>query len=484
MQQATSATTTTTTTATPAIPGLDHALEIASRAANDVPAYADHLRRHGLDPEQISSIELGQLPIITKQNYLSVHPRNQLMWDGDITGAGTWSTSSGSNGEPSYWPRELVSLEESVRFYDRIFRANFHSQHRKTLVVNGFAMGTWIGGTYTYLALLCLRGRGHRLSVITPGIDADAIIRAISHLGPFYDQVVIAGYPPFIRDVLDRAPADVLDQDIKILLAGEAITETWRDYILERLGKRGRPEQICLMYGTADAGVMGYESPLTTAVRRAAGADLLLGKDLFGDHMSVQPTFVEYEPDARFVEVDEEGFLLFTIDTSVPLIRYRLNDRGRTINGSQLREMLLNRGHTHLARQVDPLAAFLVLEGRPDVAATFHSLNIYPENLHPAFENPSVADVLTGKFVIRTPVDSNQASRLCVHAELRPRVQPAGRIRETLEMLCLASLIATNHEYRALHRSNGDAAAPTVSLHPYGSKDFTPDTKHRWTGDS
>ena len=41
-----------------------------------------------------------------------------------------------------------------------------------------------------------------------------------------------------------------------------------------------------------------------------------------------QPTFVRYDPERRYAEVDDDGFLLFTLDSSIPMIRYRINDQG------------------------------------------------------------------------------------------------------------------------------------------------------------
>ena len=51
--------------------------------------------------------------------------------------------------------------------------------------------------------------------------------------------------------------------DLKILMAGENISEGFRDYILKRIGKEGRAEHTCLIYGTADAGIMGHETLAT-----------------------------------------------------------------------------------------------------------------------------------------------------------------------------------------------------------------------------
>ena len=89
-------------------------------------------------------------------------------------------------------------------------------------------MGNWIGGTYPYAALTALANRGHRLSVIAPGIDVDTILDNIARLGRHYERIVLAGYPPFVKDVLDRADSadnEVLRFYLRVLLAGETISQ-------------------------------------------------------------------------------------------------------------------------------------------------------------------------------------------------------------------------------------------------------------------
>jgi phenylacetate-CoA ligase len=199
--------------------------------------------------------------------------------------------------------------------------------------------------------------------VIAPGIDVATILTNIADLGPYYEQVVLVGYPPFVKDVLDQAPAAVTDMDLKILMAGENISEGFRDYILKRIGKEGRAEHTCLIYGTADAGIMGHETLTTIAARRLARSDHQLDVALFGDG-GIQPTFVEYQADFRFTETDQDGYLLFTIDNAFPLIRYRVNDRGRVVTASELARLISRCGHEFTVRTSTENAGFIALGAR------------------------------------------------------------------------------------------------------------------------
>ena len=95
--------------------------------------------------------------------------------------------------------------------------------------------------------------------MIAPGIDVATILENIADLGPCYEQIVLVGYPPFLKDVLDQAPSPVTSKDLRILMAGREHLEAWRDYILKRIGKEGKADHACLIYGTADAGIMGHK---------------------------------------------------------------------------------------------------------------------------------------------------------------------------------------------------------------------------------
>ena len=464
--------------------GLERALDVANRTVAAVPGYQRHLHVNGRVKLPVSTPgSFTALPPVTKQNYLRAYPQNELVWDGDVTVVATWSSSSGSSGTPSYWPRSRQALDDSAILHDRIFSSSFQTRSRTTLVIDAFAMGMWIGGTYTYLAMLELRRLGHRLSVVTPGIDIPSIIDAIERLAPLYDQVVLAGYPPFVKDILDRTPDAALTRTrLNILLAGEAITEVWRDYALRRIQATHEPWRVCLIYGTADAGAIGHESPLSTEVRRAAAHDPALNQALFGANQCVQPTFVEYDPELRYVEIDEDGYFLFTVDTSLPLVRYRINDRGWTLTDEALRTALTSTGHVELARKVPEGSDFLVLVGRPDIAATFYSVNVYAEHLREAFEGVAVATEVTGKFVVETRTDDAQNQRLITKVELAKGAVATETLSADLRARCLDALCRNSSEFAALHAMLGTAAELEVELRPNQSPEFEVIAKHRWIG--
>jgi phenylacetate-coenzyme A ligase PaaK-like adenylate-forming protein len=122
-----------------------------------------------------------------------------------------------------------------------------------------------------YTAACCrhLAAKGYPITLVTPGNSLDEILRVVPELGPDVDQVVLLGYPPFLKNVVDVGIARGVDWSrlhIKLVAAGEVFSEPWRDLV----GRRAGLGQPCLdsasLYGTADAGVLGTE--IRTQLRR------------------------------------------------------------------------------------------------------------------------------------------------------------------------------------------------------------------------
>jgi phenylacetate-coenzyme A ligase PaaK-like adenylate-forming protein len=53
-----------------------------------------------------------------------------------------------------------------------------------------------------------------------------------------------------------------------LVLAGEVFSEEWRTLVGQRTGSRQPYFDSVSLYGTADAGVLGNETPLSIAIRR------------------------------------------------------------------------------------------------------------------------------------------------------------------------------------------------------------------------
>jgi phenylacetate-CoA ligase len=196
-----------------------------------------------------------------------------------------------------------------------------------------------------------LAAKGYPIAVVTPGNNKDEILRVVEELGSAFEQIVLLGYPPFIKDVIDSGIAHGLDWKryaIKMVFAGEVFSEEWRTLVGERVGVRQILYDSASLYGTADAGVLGNETPLSICIRRYLAEHPEAARELFGK--SRLPTLVQYDPLNRFFEA-YEGTLLFSGDNGIPLIRYHIADSGGLIPYENMLRFLAN-------WQFDPLVVF------------------------------------------------------------------------------------------------------------------------------
>lgn len=150
---------------------------------------------------------------------------------------------------------------------------------------------------------------------VTPGNSKSEILRVLPRLAPHFDEVVLLGYLPFLKNVIDsdtdqRIPRS--DHDIKLVFAGEVFSERWRKIVATR-ACADLARGTALPHGTADAEVLAVEALVSIAARRFfAERPELARREVFGD--ARLPTILQYEPSGRYFETHEGSTLLFSCD--------------------------------------------------------------------------------------------------------------------------------------------------------------------------
>jgi phenylacetate-CoA ligase len=460
------------------------AVELFHRVAGSVPAYRDFLAREGVDPAAVRTLaDFRRLPLTTKENYQRRYPLPSLCRGGRLDDCDMIAVSSGSTGQPTYWPRFLTDELAVAARFEQVFHDGFAADRRRTLAVVCFPLGTWVGGLYTSACCRHLAAKGYRITVVAPGNDLDEILRVVPELAPEFDQTVLLGYPPFLKGVIDAGLARGVDWSpygIKLVLAGEVFSEEWRDLVAERAGMRRPAYDSAALYGTADAGVLGNETALSVTIRRFLAADPEAAQALFGE--SRLPTLVQYDPYARFFEA-REGTLLFSGEGGVPLIRYHIADEGGIVGYDDMLAFCAERGFDPLAagldRGVRPMP-FVYVFGRSHFTVSYFGANIYPENVTVGLEQPGISGWVTGKFVLEVLEDADRDRYLAVAVELAPG-EPATAERARLAAdTILAQLRRLNSEFA--HYVPEARQSPRVRLLPAGDPGYFPrGVKHRYT---
>ena len=100
------------------------------------------------------------------------------------------------------------------------------------------------------------------------------------------------------------------------------------------------------LYGTADAGVLGNETPLSVCIRRFLAAQPEAARELFGESRCRR--WSSTTRGRRFFEA-HDGTLLFSADNGVPLVRYHIADSGGLIAYADMLEFLARHGFDPMA---------------------------------------------------------------------------------------------------------------------------------------
>jgi phenylacetate-CoA ligase len=460
-------------------------LQLFHQTAATVPAYRAFLQSHAIDPASVQTIaDFQQLPLTTKDNYLRQYPLPQLCRQGILTQCDMIAVSSGSTGQPGFWPRSLTDELQIATRFEQIFQDSFQADQRRTLAVICFALGTWVGGMYTANCCRHLATKGYPITVITPGNNKTEILRVIQSLVPEFDQVVLLGYPPFLKDVIDTGLAQGVDwrlYHVRLVMAGEVFSEEWRSLVGERLGSTNFCFDSASLYGTADAGVLGNETPLSICIRRWFADHPEAARALFGE--SRLPTLVQYDPISRWFEV-QDGTLLFSGDNGVPLIRYHISDQGGMISYGDLLQFLSEWGF-------DPLQAlegkggiyplpFVYVFGRSHFTVSYFGANLYPENVTVGLEQFPICNWVTGKFVMQVKDDADQNKFLAIAVELAPGQEANEDRQQAIADSILHHLRRLNSEFA--NYVPEPYQIPQITLLPAGNPEYFPvGVKHRYT---
>ena len=467
-------------------------LLLFQQMATRVPAYKDFLRQHRIDYKKVKNIaDLAVVPSVDKDNYLRQYPLSDLCWDGQLKQEQwVFSTTSGSTGEPFYFPRTSDQDLQYALTAEAYLQNNFDIQSKSTLYINGFAMGAWIGGLFTYQALKHVAERGdYKLSIISPGIFKKEIIKAVRRLGPQFDQIIIGGYPPMIKDMIDESLLEGInwkEYNVGFVFSAEGFSEEFRDYIADRTGIQNPYLGTLNHYGTVDLGTMAHETPEAILIRRLANHEPKLKSALFPEPHRL-PTFAQYLPELFYFE-EINHTLYASAHSGIPLVRYNLKDYGGVISHQEIDSMLQNyqgeitkvEREYNLQRKKWNLPFVYVYE-RQDFVVKLYGANIYPESIRKVLQKSSFQQHVTGKCTLLGKYDADNNQYLEVNIELKSGSKSSRQLKEDLSTAIIKQLLKENSEYTILHKEIPGRLVPAISLWSYEHPEhFSPNGKQKW----
>ena len=463
-------------------------LALFQRCVAEVPAYRHFVKSHGINPARVTSYPSFQaLPLMNKANFMQAYPLPERCFGGNLKGSDRVAVSSGSTGQPTFWPRSATyELDVAVRL-EQVFHDSFRAHERSTLAVVCFALGNWVGGMFTTSCCWHLANNGYPMLVATPGNNKAEVFSVIRELATHFEQTVLLGYPPFVKDLIDAGSAEGIDwarYNPKLVFAGEVYSEEWRTLIGQRIGSTSPFFDSASLYGTADGGVLGNETPFSIAIRRWLASNPEAARQLFGE--SRLPTLVQYDPANRFFEM-HEGTLVVSAENSVPLVRYHIADKGGLITYEEMWAFLKGQGVNSVVElgldkeDYQPRnLPFVFVFGRADFTVSYYGANIYPENVTVGLEQPQIMAWLTGKFVLETQEAEGGDKVLHIALELLPGIEPDESIAPVIAESVRSQLLRLNSEFA--NYIPYERQMPRITLISFADPSyFPPGVKHRYT---
>lgn len=440
------------------------ALRAAARAFERVPAYQEAVLAGGTVGTRSGTAaeRLACLPETDKASYIDRYPLAARCVDGRIPARGVeLDESSGSSGRPYTWVRsrrELTDVHRSLRLLAR------HLFGPDLVTLNGFSMGAWATGT-NVAAALASNGL-----IKSPGPDVDKILSVLDLLGPDRTYLV-AGYPPFLRHLIETAEARGFDwQRFRVhgVVGGEGMSEAQRAHLERRL------RSVYSAYGASDLDIgVAAELPLSVWIRRQAAANPALARALFGSEGRL-PMLFQYNPLDYYVETNGAGELIFTVNRRCmlsPRIRYNIHDAGGAASFDAVLAICREFG-------LDPVAAsqaetgirafrlpFLFVRGRSDSTLSFMGANIYPEDVEVALYGDCPDSGRVGAFCLELSESATGSVQPCVHVEVTGGPVPDPAFARSLAGCISRRLIANSRDFAAAVAEDPATAGIAVVLH-------------------
>ncbi|MEK7390052.1 MAG: hypothetical protein AAB036_10175 [Elusimicrobiota bacterium] len=466
----------------------------ARRAWEQAPAYRRHLAAHGIDA-LTGNVSWRELPPMDKKSYLGLHRSEDLVAAELSEKILYWGSSSGSSGEPFYWPtlrwRDCVQAGTApVIDLDGLWREAFRLRERKTLVLYCIKVGAWSPGAplLTLLYRLIESSDLHLgLAVATHSHEEAADIAR--RLGSHYEQCLFVTVPSLVRplrEALRLAGVDLSRARFSVL--GECFPEELREQLDAECGLRW-PDigLVSDVYASSDTGVIGAESMPSIALRK-----LLLSSRPLREALGLREQSLAnlYNLTQRDLFVEElEGELLFTRWQAIPIIRYNLHDRGELWDWEELRKLLRalepsdERQAALKQRALDPSnphQTLVAVYGRND-ALIITGDNFYDSDFLCALSSAKLEGEVTGVFFVSLS-RSEEGQGIAWDIEVRPEVAITDELRKKIASSLAESFRRAVHlrAYVDMHGSRQKGGGLfEVRLHPWPELTSKQDAKLR-----
>jgi phenylacetate-CoA ligase len=380
--------------------------------------------------------------------------------------------SSGHSGRQCYWVRSHNEDKFGKTALSIGLNENFQTDTKKTLIINGFILGSWVTGiNFNELA-------SWHCPIINVGPNKEEIFQTILDIGKTFEQIIITGYPPFIKNLVDTGAEQKFPwkkYNVQFIGGGEDFPESWRTYV-ESVTKG----KVRSGFGASDIGILGgMENDDTVFIRQLADKNHALREELFGD-VDETPMLFQY-PLNLYIYANEQKELIFTTilpEATQPVIKYNLQDDGGTISHDKIYDVFKKYGVKRKIRLPSP---FLYIVGRKGGAVNFNAFLIYPENIEDCiYRNKSIERAVTGSFKIQSVFDKHHNRALKIELQLKKGVSVSKKMEADYLKLFVNTLQEVNEGYKATYEKLKEMAIPQLVIYEFEKYPYQGKIKNRY----
>jgi phenylacetate-CoA ligase len=429
-------------------------------ARRRVPAYAEFLS--GANSAMYEPTGAwSETPAMDKRNYVNIFSLESRCVDGVLPTTGVMiDESSGSSGVATNWVRGVDERNANRHTIQLGLRRRLGKE--PLFFINAFALGPWATGINLTLSLApwcCIK---------TIGPDLSKIESTLRQFGPSHHYVIM-GYPPFLKQIVDRIALDWSGYQVSMIYGGEGMSESMRRYLQERGITR-----VFGSYGASDLELnIAAETDFTIALRRLLESRPVLAETLLQHHGAL-PMIFQFNPADFFLETNAAGELLVTIcrpNYVAPKIRYNIHDLGHVMRMPDLVAALKSAGVSAAElERADLDLPVLFHYGRSDASVSYYGCKIPPTDIQEAiFSQPALAECVDA-FQVRTYDDADGDKRLVIALEVADGGLLEGSEYWTAPVF--DALARVNQDFRESRRMVPDGKAPTIEVHKIGTGPF------------
>jgi phenylacetate-CoA ligase len=407
--------------------GEKRALLAFRRAATNVSAYRTTLESHGVNPDEIRTIDEFQArcPILNKTNTFARYPLSELCHVTGLENLAGVLTSSGHGARFAYGLSTRLQAKYACDAIDLGLEYAFQVDSKKTLLINCLPMG--------------VRFSSNCVTIAETSVREDMAIALATEFGRFFEQIIFVGDPLFLKLVTDHASelgVDWKKHKVHLIIGEETFGEHFRNYLADHFQLDNDDPStgiIASSMGVAELGLnLFYETPETIKLRRLAQVNPEFFQALFGIAAvgTTLPMLFVYNPLRCYVETvgkDAAGYGNLTISMSdpeavLPLLRYQTGDVARLFSPEEITRACELSGL--------PLPGKMPL---PVIAMQGRSKDCLPDATHTGqykdalYVHKDIAIKLTGAFRVEYP-----EGKILVHVQLRRGFEEDNDLRSRL----------------------------------------------------